>query len=120
MQFTVIAQADSIVTLSGKYPIDDDITYKGGEDRLKKILQKNLKYPQQAVKDGISGTVYIYFTIDTNGHSKDIIVLKGIREDIDREAIRCVDLLDNWNIGKQNGRKIELHHIIPVKFSLTQ
>lgn len=119
VQLTAIAQTDSLVTISNKYLIDDIVTYKGGEERLKKILLKNLKYPNQAVKDSISGTVIVYFTIDTNGHSTDIIVIKGIREDIDNEAIRCVGLLDDWNVGRQNGRKIKLHHIIPIKFSLS-
>lgn len=119
VQLMAIAQTDSLLTISNKYPIDDVVTYKGGEERLKKILLKNLKYPNQAVKDSISGTVIVYFTIDTNGHSTDIMVIKGIREDIDNEAIRCVGLLDGWNVGRHNGRKIKLHHIIPIKFSLS-
>lgn len=119
LQLTVVAQTDSVVTLANKYRIDDNITYKGGEDRIRKILRKNLNYPQKAVKDSISGTVYLYFTIDTNGHSTDIQIMKGVREDLNNEAIRCVDLLDEWIIGRHNGKKIKLHHILPVKFSLT-
>lgn len=113
------AQNDSVGIPYGKYPIDDNITYKGGEHKLLKCLKKNLCYPQLAQKDSVGGTVYVYFTIDTNGHSNDIVVIKGVREDLDNEAIRCVDLLDEWNVGKQNGRKVKSHHNIPIKFSLT-
>ena len=100
--------------------IGDDVNYKGGEKRLNKVLIKNLSYPKQALKDSVSGTVYLYFEIDTLGHSENIQVLKGVREDIDQEAIRCVDLLDDWIPGKQNGKKIKLSWILPIRFDCTK
>ncbi len=106
----------SRIIKTGKYPIDDNISYKGGKKRLWKIIRKNAKYPEQDVKDSIRGTVYLYFTIDTNGHSKDIIVIKSVRDDLDKEAIRCVSLLNEWIPGKTNGKKVVLHNILPIKF----
>lgn len=115
---TSFTQTDSVVKLESNFPIDDDITYKGGESRLYKIIKQNLTYPQQAILDSIEGTVIVYFAIDTIGRSTEIKIVKGIREDIDKEAIRCVDLLDEWTVGKQNSEKISLHHMLPIKFSL--
>jgi TonB family protein len=115
---TAHGQKDSVLTFS-QYPVDDDVSYKGGNDRMFKILKKNIKYPEQAIKDSIGGTVYVYFTIDTAGHSTDIKIIKGVREDIDKEAIRCVDLLNEWIPGRNNGKKVNSHHILPIKFSLT-
>ena len=115
---TSFAQPNSIVKLENNFPIDDDITYKGGESRLLKIIKENLNYPQQAILDSIGGTVIVYFTVDTYGRSTEIKLVKGVREDLDLEAIRCVDLLDEWNVGKQNGEKISMHHMLPIKFSL--
>lgn len=115
---TTFAQ-DSIPKLDSGLPIDDDISYKGGQTRLMKIIEENLTYPKQAILDSISGTVIVYFTIDTNGHSTEIKVLRGVRKDIDSEAIRCVDNLNEWNVGTQNGEKIVMHHMLPIKFSFT-
>jgi len=81
-------------------------------------IKTNLQYPQTALSDKISGTVYVYFTIDTLGRSKNLKIIKGVRDDLDKEAIRCVDLLDEWVVGRSKGKKTELNHSLPIKFVL--
>ena len=113
-QFQVSAESDG----TNRFPIGDDINYKGGDKRLWRIISKNLSYPAEALKDSVTGSVYVYFTIDTKGRSTDIKVVKGIRDDLDKEAVRVVEMLDEWIVATQNGRKVATKHMLPIKFSL--
>ncbi len=100
------------------FPVDENVSYKDGNDRINKIIGQNLKYPPKAIKDKVGGTVRLYFTIDTLGHPRYIQVLKSVRADIDSEAIRCVNLLNEWVPRNDNGRKACLHHTLSIKFEM--
>lgn len=119
LQLSANEHAVAYAQLEEMYSSGCGISYRGGEKRLNKEIAKNLTYPPQAVKDSISGTVYLSFIIDTKGHSTEIRVIKGIREDLDKEAVRCVDLLDDWIVGRNNGKKVKMSHTIPITFSLS-
>jgi periplasmic protein TonB len=94
--------------------------YIGGSDQIGKIFNENLKYPEEALKDSISGIVYVSLWIETNGSISDIKIIKGLRQDLDNEAIRLVKLLNNWKPGKQNGKSIRLNILIPVNFKISK
>ena len=118
-QAVILKEKENVIDLGDNYKLSDDVAYKGGDKKMWRILAKSAHYPESALKDSISGIVYVYFTIDTCGRSTDIKVIRGVREDLDVEAIRCVDLLDDWKVGRCNGQKVQLHHVLPIKFSLT-
>lgn len=46
-------------------------TYKYDMEAWKKHMERHLKYPKEARKKGIEGSVYIKFTIDRNGNISD-------------------------------------------------
>jgi TonB family protein len=55
----------------------------------KAILAK-LKYPEKARAAGITGFVTVELTIDTNGHTKNLSVVKPLGYDCDEEALRVM------------------------------
>lgn len=91
--------------------------FAGGDERLRKIIKDSLKYPESALKDGIEGRVITQFTVDTLGNVKDIKVIKGVRADLDNEAIRLAGLLNGWTPGIQNGKKVRVVFTLPLTFS---
>ncbi|NQY67852.1 MAG: energy transducer TonB [Flavobacteriales bacterium] len=89
--------------------------YKGGEDALNSYLEGNMQFPKGTNAKG--GIVYMGFRVDINGEPQAIKVLKGLGGKFDKEAMRLVMEMPNWNPGKQNGVPVEMEHKMPIVFT---
>jgi protein TonB len=114
-----LAQTDSVDD-SPKFfnTIETMPAFPGGTDGMMKVLRENLKYPESALKDGVSGKVLVGFVIDTLGNVGDVKIVRGVREDLDNEAMRVVKLLNGWTPGTQRGTKVKVAYNLPINFSL--
>ncbi|WP_439584057.1 TonB family protein [Dyadobacter bucti] len=92
--------------------------YRGGLAAMGAFLQKNLKYPSQAAKAGIEGRVFVEFTVGSDGKVENVKSLKGIGFGCDEEAVRVVQLMKNWNPGKQAGVPVRVRFTLPIAFQL--
>lgn len=94
-------------------------TYPGGKKALDEFIKKNLKYPVEAIKEKIEGTVKLKFDIDHKGHTSNIVVEHGIGGGCDEEAIRLVGML-KFNAIKHRGVKVVFHKKLDIHFRLPQ
>lgn len=78
----------------------------------------NIKYPVEAKKTGIQGTVFVTFIIQENGAVTDVKVLRGIGGGCDEEAVRVVKMMPNWIPGKDKGKNVAVQYNLPIKFKL--
>lgn len=85
---------------------------------LNKFIQNELVYPLTAKKDNLEGTIVISFKIDTLGLTTNHKVVKGIREDLNNEALRVAKLIKFERPALQKGIPIEVEYNIPIKFDL--
>lgn len=92
--------------------------YPGGTQALMDYLKANIKYPAQAKDEGIQGTVYIGFVVYKDGTLGNFKIRRGIRQDLDKEAMRVLKAMPKWKPGKQNGKTVNCEMTIPVKFRL--
>ena len=90
----------------------------GGMEGWNQYLSKNLKYPTQARRMGIEGTVYVVFVVNTDGTIQDVDVLRGIGGGCDEEAMRVVKAAPKWEPGKQRGRPVRVRMRLPIRFKL--
>ena len=90
----------------------------GGDKARKKFLYDNLNYPKMDRATGIEGTVYLKFTVTRKGEIKDIEILRGVSNRIDKEAIRVLKAMPKWSPGKQRGRAVDVSLNFNVKFEL--
>src|SRR5690606_29095632 len=90
----------------------------GGLEGWNHYLANNLVYPKEAKEKGISGTVYVTFTVNTEGSIQDVEIFKGIRSDLDKEAIKAVENAPKWQAGTQNGRKVNVKMRLPIRFGI--
>ncbi|SHO62894.1 energy transducer TonB [Algoriphagus zhangzhouensis] len=91
----------------------------GGMSGWNQYLSKNLKYPTQARRMGIEGTVIVVFVINTDGSIQDVEVLRGIGGGCDEEAVKVVKEAPNWEPGKQRGRPVRTRMRLPIRFKLS-
>lgn len=101
----------------------DDIEVKptfNGEDpnSFAQWVYGEIKYPEQAKADKAQGRVMIQFTIDTDGTVRDVQVVRGVREDLDAEAVRVISSSPKWEPGKQNGKPVPVTFNFPIIYKL--
>ena len=94
--------------------------FPGGDEALRKYINDNLKYPEEAKELGLEGKVYIHFVINENGEVEDAQIARGADPILDKEAIRVVQSLPKWKPGKKDGRLVKVALVTPVSFSLKQ
>jgi protein TonB len=90
----------------------------GGMSAWNKYLSDNLKYPTQARRMGVEGSVIVVFVVNTDGSIQDVEVLRGIGGGCDEEALRVVSGAPKWTPGKQRGRPVRVRMRLPIKFKL--
>ena len=92
--------------------------YPGGLDAMYKFLAENIKYPQKAKEEGISGTVYVQFIVEKDGQTTGFKILRGAAESLDNEALRVVKTMPIWEPGTQRGKPVRVQYNLPIKFKL--
>ena len=93
--------------------------FDGGDaNEFSKWVNSRLVYPKTAKSEGIQGRVTLQFTVGTDGVVRDVVVLKGVRKDLDAEALRVVSASPKWEPGMQHGRTVPVTYVFPVIFQL--
>lgn len=57
------------------------------------FLVENVKYPVEAMEKCVQGRVVVQFTVNEDGTLSDWIVTKSVDPDLDKEAIRLIQLM---------------------------
>ena len=92
--------------------------YPGGDEARNRFLAEHITYPFEAIKNGIQGTVYLSFVVDSDGSLTDVKLLKGVSPVIDNEALRVVQLMPKWKPGLADGKPVRVLFNMPVYFKL--
>jgi len=101
------------------YIVEDMPTFNGGDmSEFWKYAMGEIRYPELAAENGVSGTVYMQFTVSTSGRVTDVKVIKGVHPDLDEESIRVIKNSPRWEPGKQRGRTVPVIMSLPMKFIL--
>ncbi|MEN8116757.1 MAG: energy transducer TonB [Bacteroidota bacterium] len=93
--------------------------YPGGNEGLTSFIMKNVNYPEQAKKEGITGKVFVSFIIDKQGKVTKVKVEESVHTLLDNEAVRVVKLMDKWTPGKEKGKPVKVQYTLPINFALS-
>jgi TonB family protein len=85
---------------------------------LQKWVYQYLKYPEEALMEGIQGRVMVDFIVEKDGKVTDVRVVKGVSPELDAEAVKVVSASPKWKPGKVAGEKVRVSMTIPVEFRL--
>ncbi len=92
--------------------------FPGGDEARTKYMINTIKYPDEAKKKGLQGTVYVGFIVEKDGSISSTKVQRGIGEPCDLEAIRVVQSMPKWTPGTQNGKPVRVSFTMPISFKL--
>jgi TonB family protein len=90
--------------------------FPGGKIAMVAWISANLKYPEKALKAGISGKVYVSFIISSTGKVKNAIINKSVSPSLNDEAIRVISSMPEWKPGSQGGKPVDVQMLVPVEF----
>lgn len=112
-------------------PVYDTIpvTYHESFDRPLTFMQKpadhfsiwcstQIDYPEEALKNNITGKVMVRFIITAEGNVSDVKVIKGAHPLLDAEAVRVVASSPAWEPVTVNGKKVNVEFVIPIAFRI--
>lgn len=99
--------------------VEEPAMFPGGDQGLMKYLATNIRYPAAAQENGASGTVIVKFVVNKDGMISDVEIVKGVDQDLDREALRVVRRMPKWQPGKNNGQPVKSIITLPVSFRLS-
>ncbi len=108
---TITNPSGEIFTVVEQPPVPTD-----GMTAYMQMLRNNLQYPESAKSMGITGKVFVQFTVLKDGKLSDVKVVKGIGAGCDEEAVRVIREGPAWTPGKQRGKEVNVRMILPVTF----
>ena len=127
----IVEQPDGLpvdVTIEGEeevveeevfFIVEDMPSFQGkGQEGFREFISKNLRYPEIAAENGISGKVYVQFAVNSKGKVVDAVVVRGVDPALDKEAVRVVISSPSWAPGKQRGKPVKVQFTFPINFVL--
>ena len=74
-------------------------TFNGGpaETEFGKYIYSKLRYPGEAVENGVEGLVVLQFDISPAGELLNVILAKSVHPSLDNEALRVVKSSPRWS-----------------------
>lgn len=92
--------------------------FPGGQIAMMKYIMENMKYPKQAMKEGIQGRVTVRFIVEKDGSISDVKPILSVHPLLNKEAVRVVESMPKWTPGKQHGKPVRVQLIVPIMFKL--
>lgn len=95
-------------------------SFPGGEKALASYIDKNLKYPQPSISNGIEGVVNVKFLVRTDGALDKLAIVRLVDPDLEAEAIRLVKGMPAWNPASVAGTPVESESNVQITFTLPE
>ena len=102
-------------------PVVTQPQFPGGEDSLYSFIYSNLRYPQEAIDNGIEGRVFITFVVEKDGSITNIKIRRDIGYGCGEEAVRVLKMMPKWIPGKDHlGNIHRTQYNMPINFEFKQ
>lgn len=90
--------------------------FPGGDTSLMRFINKTREYPKSAYERGIQGRVTCSFVVNSDGTISHISVIRGVEPSLNKEAIRILSQMPEWQPGKIDGHNVPTRVIWSVPF----
>jgi protein TonB len=92
--------------------------FMGGEKAMQDFIKSKVRYPEMAIQMGDQGKVYVRFVVEKSGAITNVSIARGLTPELDQEAMRVIQMMPNWEPGKQRGKPVRTRVVIPIVFKL--
>lgn len=92
--------------------VDTRAVFPLSNSQLLKFYTENFKYPNI---EPITGIGEMDLVIDEEGYIKDVLIIKSLHPELDKEFIRIIKLLPRFTQpGKLNGKPVRSKYRLPI------
>lgn len=95
-------------------------SFPGGMEAFLMYVQKNYRYPPQAIEQGVKGKVILTFIVERDGSLTDIKIVRDLKFGTGDEAVRLLRASPKWSPGIQNGRTVRVAYTLPIGLNIRQ
>ena len=81
-------------------------------------IQRACRYPAEALRNGMQGTVLVGFTVNQQGEVRDVRVEKGLSTDLDEATVAAVKTLPLFRPGQQGGQPVAVRYTVPIRWAI--
>jgi TonB family protein len=113
---TVIISSDKDSTINKEEM--DGPKFPGGESAMLTYIATNVKYPENARKNGLQDKVFVQFNVSKEGKLSDFKIKQGKYEELNNEAIRVIKSMPDWEPSKLDGKEQKFEYVFPIWFKL--
>jgi TonB family protein len=90
-----------------------------GADVALNYIQRNFRYPAQDLRNGVQGTVYLYYEVSETGAIEQRRVVGSLSYSIDAEALRVLQTLPNATTPpRHQGRPVRVAYVAPINLRI--
>lgn len=91
--------------------------FAGGDEALLNFVARNTIYPKNTRRKGITGKVYVSYTVGEDGSVGQVRVVQGLAPEADMEARRLVASLPAFLPGREYNVPTAMTFTVPIHFS---
>ncbi|WP_162303516.1 TonB family protein [Hymenobacter sediminis] len=91
--------------------------FPGGEAALLSYVARNTNYPRDIRRKGITGNVYVRYTVGEDGRVGEVQIVQGLAPEADQEARRVVASLPAFEPGREYNLPTAMTFTIPIYFA---
>ncbi len=91
-------------------------SFPGGSNEMYTFIDNNYRNSQPQLFS--EGKIYVEFIIELDGSLSEIKVIRGLHEDLDKEAIRVFEIMPKWEPAIAPGIPVRSKQVAPVFINL--
>lgn len=117
----VAVQEEQIIDDQPFIKVEQMPSFMGGDlMTFRNWVQSQVRYPQIAQENNISGRVLLMFVVERNGTLTNIQVLQTPDSSLSDEAIRVLKTSPKWTPGRQRNQTVRVKYTLPIDFRIQQ
>lgn len=94
----------------------NSLIFPGGKAKMESFFRNHLVYPQQALDDGVEGSVFLNVCFDKDGSYKSAEIVKSLSPECDQEAIRLLKKMPKWVPQLENAPIVHEKIVVEIPF----
>lgn len=95
--------------------------FMGKDDKaFREWIISKIKFPEDAINNGLAGTVMAKFIVGTDGKLSNIEIVRKAHPVIDKEVVRVIGNSPEWEPGFKNGKYVRTWYTITISFKFTE
>ncbi|MGK9117181.1 M56 family metallopeptidase [Olivibacter jilunii] len=94
--------------------------FPGGLRAFYNWVGEHYKYPAEAKKNGIAGTLHVRFIVELDGSLSEIEVYKDLGSGTGEAAVELLEASPKWAPGLVDGKPVRVSYSLPIKLNLSK